>query len=220
MKAKEIIKTGLLGVLAGISISLGGFLFIIAKSFFGDFGPIGGALFFPIGLILVCFLGFNLFTGKIGFLFNQEKKGKYALSLLIMYIGNLIGSFLIGLILYFCFRNVSDVFDVVKSITIAKITYNSFTDVLKQFLDSCLCGIMVYLAVFLFKKCNNIILKIIGIIIPIFTFVLLGFNHCIANAFYFSFNFDFSNGLIFINLLISTLGNSVGAIVINLLTNK
>ena len=70
-------KNFLLGIAAGAAIAFGGLLNIIVKTYLtGDVSILGkllGSALFPIGLCLVCFLGFNLFTGKIGYLLDKKK---------------------------------------------------------------------------------------------------------------------------------------------------
>lgn len=79
------------GVLAGISISLGGTIFLLIDS------KIVGALFFTVGLFCVCVFGFSLFTGKVCYVFDNDRK--YALNLPFIWLGNLIGTILIGFLL-------------------------------------------------------------------------------------------------------------------------
>ena len=86
---------------------------------------------------------------------------------------------------------------------------------MKLFAGSVLCGVCVYVAVFCFKLFKQWWLKVIGIFIPIFIFVYFGFNHCVANMFYFAFGWNYGNPLSYLNLLIVTLGNSLGAIALN-----
>ena len=86
-----------------------------------------------------------------------------------------------------------------------------------------LCNILVCTAVFLGVTSKNIIDKIFVIFIPIFLFVLLGFEHSVANMFYLSIasllgKLDFIN-LIINNLLPVTLGNIIGGILIGLIFN-
>lgn len=54
-------KTGIFiyGMLGGMCIAIGGAAFLSVDS-----KPLG-ALFFTVGLFMVCTFGFNLFTGKI-----------------------------------------------------------------------------------------------------------------------------------------------------------
>ena len=54
---KQAGKTLLQGILAGISISLGGTVFLMSAD------KTVGALLFAVGLFCVCAFGFSLFTG-------------------------------------------------------------------------------------------------------------------------------------------------------------
>ena len=60
----------LYGIYAGLAIALGGILFLLCKAYIPDYSfslsQLIGALVFPVGLLLVCFLKLNLYTGKIG----------------------------------------------------------------------------------------------------------------------------------------------------------
>ena len=90
-------KTVLFGIYAGMAIGFGGLLNIVANTLLSSapiWGRILGSLLFPIGLTMVCFFSFNLFTGKIGYLFDNDKS--YLLFLLFVYIGNILGSLLMG----------------------------------------------------------------------------------------------------------------------------
>ena len=51
-------------VLAGICIGIGGTVFLSCES------KIAGAVFFCVGLFAICTFGFNLFTGKVGYVFE------------------------------------------------------------------------------------------------------------------------------------------------------
>lgn len=212
-------KNFLLGIAAGASIALGGLLNIIVKTYIkGDVEIIGkllGSALFPIGLMLVCFLGFNLFTGKIGY--ALDKKGeKYPLTLLIMYAGNFVGAVLFGCICYLIFKNVPDIYATAKAISIGKTsTLNTAAGIFTTLGGALLCGVLVYTAVFFFKKFKHPALKAVGILIPIALFVYLGFDHCVANMFYFSFALEDLSPWLILNLALATIGNSLGAIAVN-----
>lgn len=214
MKNKHLI-TFILGIAAGVAISLGGYLNILAKSFIpnAEIAKIVGSLLFPIGLTLVCYLGLNLFTGKIGYLLDNKKD--YVGFLGLVYLGNVVGAVVIGLLSYLILRNFPVIFDVVKTISENKANIASLEAGLRQFGGAILCGALVYLAVYFYKKMPNNILKIVGIFVPIALFVYFGFDHCIANMFYFSFSFSFTNWTSYLNIIIATLGNSLGAIALN-----
>lgn len=222
---KTWIKDLLLGVCAGASIAIGGILNVLMKAYVPEpFGSILGALLFPIGLTLVCFFGFDLFTGKIGFLFDSSKK--YVPFLLTIYLGNFIGAFAVGLLIYiFAGSNIESNFGkTLLTIYDAKTTAcQSFPGAFKLFFGAMMCGVLVYTAVASYKKFKKTWLKVLGIFISIFIFVYLGFDHCIANMFYLvgaKFGFAFKDGWTYLNIALATLGNSAGAILLNFLFKK
>ena len=84
-------KTFVGGILAGISIAIGGTVFLSLSD------KVLGALFFTVGLFAVCTFGFNLFTGKVCYVFDQDRS--YALGLPLIWLGNLAGDELVNGIL-------------------------------------------------------------------------------------------------------------------------
>ena len=214
--AKKLLYSLLMGILAGIAIGLGGFLFIISTTYIsGDLGKAIGALLFPIGLFMVCTFGLHLYTGKIGLVFESKQEKSFYLSLPIMFIGNLIGSLIIGFIFLLLFKNLFGVDEIVaraNAIAQGKNTFNSFNDYLATFLKSVFCGVCVYLAVKGFAL-NR--LKVKGIVILfffIFLFVFAGFEHVVANMFYFTFGEGWLTWGSVFNILICLVGNSIGTI--------
>ena len=83
------LKTFVGAILAGMSIAIGGLVFLSV-----DDKVIGSALF-SVGLFTVCTFGLNLFTGKVCYVFQNDRD--YALSLPLIWVGNLIGTGLIAL---------------------------------------------------------------------------------------------------------------------------
>ena len=75
-----------------------------------------------------------------------------------------------------------------------------------------LCGALVFIATYIYKFSKTAVFKYLGIVIPIFIFVLCGFEHCIANAFYFGFSFVF-DWFALLNLVLVIIFNSLGSIV-------
>ena len=209
-------KTVLFGVYAGLAIGFGGLLNIISNSLLDSapiWGKVLGSFLFPVGLTLVCFLGLNLFTGKIGYVLDNKRS--YLVYLGLVYLGNLIGALLLGLLCLLIFPSKSGIQAQAWIISNAKLVKFEFLPLMKLFAGSVLCGVCVYVAVFCFKLFKQWWLKVVGILIPIFIFVYFGFNHCVANMFYFAFGWNYGNPLSYLNLLIVTLGNSLGAIALN-----
>ena len=153
-KKKELINKS---VGASILIGLGDYALLKLGN------PIGPILF-TLGLLGVCYMGLNLFTGKCGFIFEDKIK---FLDLMIILIITLIAGYLFGLIFSLC-----DV-DVYKN-AIDKV--NSWSFSLSFFIKSIMCGIIMFIAVYIYRKKSPL-----GIIFGIPLFIFSGFQHCIAN---------------------------------------
>ena len=211
----KTIKTFILGIGAGAAIGVGSFLFTICASY--SLKTLGCALF-SVGLFTVCFFSLFLYTGKIGYLLDNKEKKKYAFDLLVGYIGNIVGAVLLGYVLRFIFLS----FPNQTTEGIKKIVASRMVDIgqggspfVKQLGSSFFCGTLVYLAVHFWKKKWNFMLRTGILVLCVFLFVYFGFEHCIANMFYFSYGNAWNLQSI-VNILIVTIGNSLGALMLRL----
>ena len=84
-----------------------------------------------------------------------------------------------------------------------------------QFGSSFFCGVLVYLAVHFWKKKWHFIIRTLILVLCVFLFVYFGFEHCIANMWYFSFG-NAWNSQSLVNILVVTIGNSLGALLTRL----
>ena len=205
----KYLKVLLFGIFAGLAIGLGSFAFTIVSAYLpSKEGVMFASMLFSIGLILVCVLGLQLYTGKIGVVFdNREKLAENAINLPIMLVGNAIGAFALGILCHFIFMNVPDIATRIEAISVAK-TASKFV-----FLEGIFCGALVYIAVYCYKNFQNWGMKIIGIIVAVTLFVYCGFQHCIANMFYFGMAFNWNIDMLW-NLLLVILTNSIGALLV------
>ena len=205
----KYLKVLLFGIFAGLAIGLGSFAFTIVSAYLtSKEGVMFASMLFSIGLILVCVLGLQLYTGKIGVVFdNREKLVENAINLPIMLVGNAIGAFALGILCHFIFMNVPDIATRIEAISVAK-TASKFV-----FLEGIFCGALVYIAVYCYKNFQNWGMKIIGIIVAVTLFVYCGFQHCIANMFYFGMAFNWNIDMLW-NLLLAILTNSIGALLV------
>ncbi len=153
--------------------------------------PLGPVLF-ALGLLGVCYMGLNLFTGKCGFLIQDKIK---LVDLLMILIINLLAGYLIGLIF-----SVTDV-DVFKN-AITKVS--SWDISISFFIKSILCGVIMYIAVYMYRKNTPL-----GIIFGIPLFIFCGFQHCIANIITMGVARTFHYSII-----ICILGNFIGSLLI------
>ena len=70
------------GILAGLAIGLGGFLYILMCHYIpGELGKVLGSLLFAVGLFTVCTFYLSLYTGKIGLIYEGKKDKAFYLSL-------------------------------------------------------------------------------------------------------------------------------------------
>ena len=195
---KDFIKS----VLAGIMIGIGGTIYLSLDN------KVVGASLFGIGLFMIVIYGFNLYTGKIGYLVDNFNF-KYIKMLVITLIGNFIGTFFVGYIFKFT-RIYSLIHDKAKLLVNVKLDDSLISILILAFF----CGILMYLAVNTYKE-NKDISKYLGVFLGVIVFILCGFEHCIANMYYFSVaNIWNLNTLLY--LLIMILGNSLGGMLVPL----
>ena len=215
----KYLKVLLFGIFAGLAIGLGSLVYTIVSAFLKTTGgQIFASALFSIGLILVCTLGLQLYTGKVGVVFDdREKLKENAINLPIMLVGNAIGAFALGIICHSLFGGVTEIAYRISIIAENKIDYARHS----VLLEGIFCGALVYIAVYFFKNLQNYAMKIIGIITAVTLFVFCGFQHCIANMFYFAMNFDWIHWEIdyLWNILIVILLNSIGAFLVRCLVH-
>lgn len=153
------------------------------------------AFLFAFGLITVCILEANLFTGKVGYYWRDKK-----LKLLEILFLNLVFGWLFGFLLSLTSSNLV--------IEAAQIKVSSWTFDFSFLIKSILCGVIMYLAVELYRRNNYL-----GILFGIPLFILSGFQHCIANIIVMGVARTFSP-----TIILCIIGNSAGSILTNLLT--
>ena len=182
---------------AGLSIAIGGTVYLSVEN------TTPGALLFAVGLYVIVLNGLHLYTGKVGYLIGQEDKAGYGLLLALTWAGNLAGTGLgAACALMPRISGISgrggEIAPVKLSDTPASI-----------FLLSVFCGFLMYAAVDGFKKKGNPLILFVCVSV----FILCGFEHCVANMFYFSLAGVWS-GKAVLYLLLMTLGNSAGGLLI------
>ena len=198
---KDNLKILVRAILAGIMISIGGTIYLSLEN------KMLGAFLFSIGLFAICTNGYNLYTGKIGYVI--ENKIKYLLELLLTLLGNIIGTVSCGYLLSLS-RIGTSLRE--KAQLICEIKLND--NLLSIFILAVFCGIIMYLAVDLYKKLNDFG-KYMGIFLGITVFILAGFEHCVANMYYFSAA-DMWSWKTVLYVLVMVLGNSIGSIILAL----
>lgn len=188
--------------LAGIMIAIGGTVFLSIEN------KVIGASLFSIGLFGVLIYNLNLYTGKIGYLITNLNL-KYIKELIITLIGNFIGACSVGFILRYT-RIYDKIYE--KSLILANTKLND--NILSIFILSIFCGLLMYYAVNGFKKQTDFG-KYLVVYLGVAVFILCGFEHCIANMYYFSVADIWSlKTLGYTGIMV--LGNSIGSFIIPL----
>lgn len=182
-------KMVLMGIMAGAFIALGGATSSTAAHGIQDVGlarTLAGAIF-PIGLMMIVFLGGELFTGNgliiMAVLDKRVTWKQLVRNLVTVYFSNLIGALIIdALVVLSGNLNYSNGLLGAYTIKVAvtKVEISPFTGVA----SGILCNILVCLAIMMAASATDIAGKAWAIFFPIWAFVIGGFEHCIANMFY------------------------------------
>ncbi len=188
-------------VMCGVYISLGATAFLLISD------PVMGALFFASGIFLVnCFC--NMLLTRVFPLFALNEYN--FLDIIIAFLGNSVGAAIYAALIN-ATRLSEKIAPKLNSVMEAKLgdTYLSI------FIMAIFCGFMVACAclatkVFKDNKGLGIFLSMIFVAV----FVICGFDHAVANAFYFAFyslDGGFTPELLIITLIVF-IGNGVGGI--------
>ncbi|NMA25570.1 MAG: formate/nitrite transporter family protein [Clostridiales bacterium] len=183
-------KMLVLGILAGMFIAVAGVASTIASATLTDsVGKLIGAAVFPGGLAMVLLAGSELFTGNTIIVLpvccKQATVGGMLKNWVFVYIGNFIGSLLIAALVVYggtfgLFDNLAG--GAAINTAVAKVTM-TFDD---AFIRGILCNFLVCIAVWISFAAKDVVGKVAGIFFPIMMFVLLGWEHSIANMYYIS----------------------------------
>ncbi len=192
-----MLKKFLDGISAGILISIGGSVFLAC---YNDNKYIG-AVMFSVALLFICLKGYSLFTGKIGYLPENHTKDDIATTFLGLF-GNAVATCLLGMAIRYALPNLGEI-----ATTVCDLKLNQ--EILHTLIRSVFCGILMYLAVSVYREGKGVS----GIFFAVPVFILSGFEHSIANMFYFGASGIFSlNAFAYIWVVI--LGNSIGGMLL------
>lgn len=155
-------------VLAGICIGIAGFGFLASGAQSAVYGPAVGAVLFSFGLLTVVGYKLKLYTGTAGFI-NRNEIGDLFLILL----GNIIGCLCVGMLARVSPLGVQE----------------AAQKVLQGRMDcgALKCGLLAIGCGFIMTTAVNFARK--GQFLPLLfgvpLFIVCGFPHCVADAFYF-----------------------------------
>ena len=169
-------------IIAGMAIALGGWMYLMAPN------PIVGAFIFACGLLCVRIYGLNLFTGKIQYMVSKVYKWT---DYLIFFIGNIIGVCIIVAVSHTTLGNTN-----INTLAATKASQPIVTAFIKGFG----CGALMSIATYKETPLWVCIICVMG-------FILAGFNHCIADAYY-----ALVGGSIGFSFIATVVGNILGGV--------
>lgn len=189
-------------IIAGMLIGMGGTVYLSQSN------PVIGSFLFAIGLYTIVAFQLHLFTGKIGY--TPFQKPVYIIELAITWFGNLLGTGLTALMVK---NSRIGALLVEKVLGIVDVKLND--NFLSIFLLAIFCGMLMFIAVDCYRNVQGSTLRFIGVFVPVMVFILSGFEHVIANMYYFSLAGAWSSHC-FMSVVVMTLGNAVGGMLIPL----
>ena len=184
-------------ILGGACIGFGGTVFLSLDN------KVLGALFFTVGLFVICTFGLNLYTGKVCYIFERDKT--YAINVPIIWLGNVVGTGLVALLVHL--TRIASIAEKAQAMCQVKMD----DSLLSLFVLGILCNIFIYIGVEGYNKNPHEVGKYVALFFGVMVFILCGFEHCVADMFYFSVAKMWSGDAI-LRLIVITLGNAVGGV--------
>jgi formate/nitrite transporter FocA (FNT family) len=181
----DILKSA---ILAGCAIGLGGYVYLTV-------GGLAGAVLFSFGLLTVCFYQLHLFTGKSGF--YTKENILYLFSAVLF--GNVIGCWFVSLVAS----------DAVVAASATLVAGRLAAGNLTNFLLAIPCGFIMTAAVTAVKPDKNNHRNYFLILYGVPLFIMCGFRHSIADAFYYLASGVYSTELL-VTWVFIVIGNYVG----------
>ncbi|WP_303796925.1 formate/nitrite transporter family protein [Ruminococcus flavefaciens] len=199
---RKYVALSLNAVLSGIMISVGGAVYLMCEN------KIIGSFLFSFGLFTIVQKGFALYTGKVGYI--PENSPVYIIEVIVTLIGNAAGTAFAAVML----RQTRFSQALHEKADLCMTAKTSDT-IVSQLILGAFCGMLMYLAVDNAKECrikNADISLVFGISMPVMIFIICGFNHSIADAFYMFSAGTFPKDTPYI--LTVAAGNAVGGMMI------
>ncbi len=215
----------MLGIIAGAHIGLGALFFVLVVSdaslSFAVSRVLGGVVF-SLGLVLVVVAGSELFTGNnlLVMAWADGKIGMFELlrNWVVVYVANAIGAVGLAVLVYLSNHGAMNAGNVGAAyIRIAEA--KAALPFGEAFFKGVLCNLLVCLAVWLTLAGRSVMDKVIAIVPPVSLFVAAGFEHSVANMYFFPLGMllQWASGSevlawagVVHNLVAVTLGNVVG----------
>lgn len=182
---KTFIAKTILSMIAGAAIAFGYITyFIITDAIGGGMGLLVGSSLFPIGLMIVLMAGGELLTGNMfvvgtSWLHKDVSTKDLILNWVHITLGNFVGAVLVAYVFVLYLGTVDPEMPLLIATGFGKVN----TSPMKMIVSGIGCNIFVGLSVWMYIGSKDGFLKFMSIWFPIAVFVILGFQHVVANMF-------------------------------------
>ena len=187
--ARPLLRIILLGIFAGMFIACGASASSVAMHAVANVGLarlVAGCVF-PIGLMMIVFVGGELFTGDclmiMGCMHGKFSVWSMVKVLILVWLSNLAGS-----VLFAAMVNASTQYNytggLLGAFTIKVAMGKLGMTFGVAFISGILCNFFVCIAVLMAAAAKDIAGKVWAIFFPIMAFVVSGYEHCVANMYY------------------------------------
>jgi len=184
--------------LAGVAIGIGGAVLLGTMTIDPSLKWVG-AILFSIGLFTVFTFGLDLYTGKVGYMFD-DKPWTYGIDLLLMLVGNFVGTLFVSFLMPMPEQFVHGFIDGRLDMLSSPVTV---------ILKGIFCGILMFIAADVYKTKQSYL----GAFICVPVFILAGSEHSIADMYYFCAAGVFTLDALFFIILVA-IGNAIGGVLI------
>ena len=203
------------GILSGLMLGIGGMVSLSSENRFL------GAFLFSLGLFCIVQFKYGLFTGKVGYIVNRDLP--YVAKTAVTLVGNALGTLIAALLLRqvrFFTSTVSTMDVTISDRVQATVSGKIHDNPLSIFILAIFCGILMFTAVEGSRKCReeqNFTGSLFVVVMPVMVFIICGFNHCIADMFYYFFAGCPEPSKAIVYFILAIAGNSVGGMIVPLL---
>ncbi len=186
-----LLSMAMLGMLAGAFIGLGALYYTLVisdTSLSFAVGRVFGAVCFSLGLLLVVVAGAELFTGNnllaMAWADGKVSTAEVLRNWTVVCVANFVGAAGLALLVFWSGHagmNGGAVAQAYLKIAAAKST----VPISELFFRGVLCNVLVCMAVWMVLAGRTVVDKFFAIVLPISAFVAAGFEHSIANMYFF-----------------------------------
>ena len=185
----SVFRMILLGIFAGMFIACGASASSVAMHAISNVGLarlVAGSVF-PVGLMMIVFVGGELFTGDclmvMGWLHGSYSLRSMLRVLAVVFFSNFLGAALFAALVSGTTQldfsgGLLGAFTIKVAMGKLAMSFGS------AFVSGILCNFFVCIAILMAASAKDIAGKVLAIFFPIMAFVVSGYEHCVANMFY------------------------------------